>query len=402
MLHVLVRTVYTGLHGQRPGPNPSTHSMHISSETSGQFDYRLLENDRIEGEELRVGPDPSRLRTACLMIYAGLLLTLAAMLSSVQAAAAQPPEPSVMQNPAGAGGSIAREGLENFQADSTICRLPGGGVRRLPLFDQRCRLMAPAGMPYQRRLAPAATIETVPQVAGLQIELRYLVVVIAVLLSLLLVSRWRIADLRRRDTEMNEIIEKRTRTLREMNARLDELSRTDELTGIANHRRLRFYLAEQWRACAGAGLPLTLVIMDVDHFKQFNDSMGHQAGDRFLRAMAQSLSRLVKAEGGLLARYGGEEFLAVLPRRTLAEGSDFAETLRGAVISLEFSQAGAEPGFVTASFGVASLVPGPDASPEDLIRMADHAMYEAKRGGRNRVCTASGRSASAASGTFRQ
>lgn len=99
----------------------------------------------------------------------------------------------------------------------------------------------------------------------------------------------------------------------------------------------------------------------------------------------------------MLARYAGEEFLAVLPRRTHAEGADFAETLRNAVISLEYSQAGTANGFVTASFGVASLSPGPDSSPGDLIRMAEDATAEAKQAGRDRVCMAAHRPNSTAS-----
>lgn len=260
-------------------------------------------------------------------------------------------------------------------------------VARYPVVPVgRYRFEVQMGVDDGRWVDSARTIELVVPAPGFQIKPRQLILIIVVLLILLLVLRWRIAELRQRDVELNRIIDERTHELRAMNSRLDELSRTDELTGIANHRRMRFYLGEQWRACRKAGLPLTAIIIDVDHFKKFNDSHGHQVGDRFLRAMAQSLSRLVAGEGGLLARYGGEEFIALLPRRTLSEGRDIAETLRLAVISLEFSYGDTLTGFITASLGVASLVPGPDASPEDLVRRADQAMYRAKRGGRDRVC----------------
>ena len=266
-------------------------------------------------------------------------------------------------------------------------------VARYPVVPVgRYRFEVQMGVDDGRWVDSVSAIELVVPAPGFQIRPRQLVLVIAALLILLLVLRWRISELRRRDVELNRIIDERTHELRAMNSRLDELSRTDELTGIANHRRMRFYLGEQWRACGKAGLPLTVIIIDVDHFKEFNDRHGHQVGDRFLRAMAQSLSRLVSAEGGLLARYGGEEFIALLPRRTLSEGSDIAEMLRSAVISLEFSYGQTSTGFITASFGVASLVPGPDASPEDLVRRADQAMYRAKRAGRDRVCVDQGAS----------
>ncbi|MGK7296303.1 MAG: ligand-binding sensor domain-containing diguanylate cyclase [Candidatus Wenzhouxiangella sp. M2_3B_020] len=220
---------------------------------------------------------------------------------------------------------------------------------------------------------------------GIRVEPWQLALVTAGLAVLLVFFRLRIGALRRRDAQLKSIIDRRTRKLRETNARLDELSRTDELTGIANQRRLRFYIAEQWRACMSEEAPLTLIVIDVDRFKAYNDALGHPAGDRFLRAMAQSLSRRVRAEGGLLARYGGEEFVAVLPRRTGAEGIDIAESLRLAVVSLEFERPEAGNGFVTASFGVASMVPCGGADAATLVQQADRAMYRAKQAGRDRV-----------------
>jgi diguanylate cyclase (GGDEF)-like protein len=245
------------------------------------------------------------------------------------------------------------------------------------------------GLDDGRWLPSTASLPLSVPAYGITIDRSTLLVGGAALLALVVFFRWRIAGLRRRDAELNRLIEERTRKLRETNVRLDEMSRTDEITGIANHRRLRHYLRDQWRGCRAEEAPMTAVLIDVDRFKRFNDALGHPAGDRFLRAMAQSLSARVRAEGGLLARYGGEEFVAILPRRTLHEGVDIAERLRHAVISLEFRKPDGEPGFVTASFGVASVVPADDNTPEDLIRRADHAMYEAKRAGRDRVVAAS-------------
>ncbi|MBL38339.1 MAG: hypothetical protein CMP07_08005 [Xanthomonadales bacterium] len=272
-------------------------------------------------------------------------------------------------------------------ADEQWIEADGSQIARYPVVPVgRYRFEVQLGVDDGRWLNSMRSMELVVPEPGFQIRPRQLILVIAALLVVLLVFRWRISELRQRDVELNRIIDERTHELKKMNSRLDELSRTDELTGIANHRRLRFYMGEQWRACRAAGLPLTAIIIDVDKFKDFNDSHGHQVGDSFLRAMAQSLARLVAAEGGLLARYGGEEFIAVLPRRTLSEGRDIAESLRQAVISLEFRQGSDSNGFVTASFGVASVMPDKDATPEDLVRRADQAMYQAKRGGRDRVC----------------
>jgi len=274
-----------------------------------------------------------------------------------------------------------------YGADPQWIEAGSSQVARYPVVPVgRHRFEVQLGVDDGRWLDAVRSMELVVPAAGFHIEPRQLILVIAVLLIVLLIFRWRISELRQRDTELTRVIDERTHELKAMNSRLDELSRTDELTGIANHRRLRFYMGEQWRVCRKAGLSLTAIIIDVDHFKNFNDTLGHQVGDRFLRAMAQSLSRLVTAQGGLLARYWGEEFIAVLPRRTLAEGRDIAETLRKAVISLEFRQEGTSTGFVTASFGVATVVPDQEASPEDLVRRADQAMYQAKRSGRDRVC----------------
>lgn len=241
------------------------------------------------------------------------------------------------------------------------------------------------GIDDGRWLDETASVSLSRPEPGIRVGPWQLALVTIALVALVLFFRLRIGALRRRDAQLKAIIDRRTRKLRETNARLDELSRTDELTGIANQRRLRLYLAEQWRACMSDEAPLTLIVIDVDHFKAYNDALGHPAGDRFLRAMAQSLSRRVRAEGGLLARYGGEEFVAVLPRRTGAEGIDIAESLRLAVVSLEFERPEAGNGFVTASFGVASVIPSGSTDPEGLVQQADRAMYRAKQAGRDRV-----------------
>lgn len=216
-------------------------------------------------------------------------------------------------------------------------------------------------------------------------ELAQLLLAFAVFLATVAILRWRIHLLRRRDAQMTLLIDQRTRELQEKNAELDRLSRTDELTGIANSRRLRHFLAEQWQTCIENRRELCLIVLDVDRFKDFNDAHGHQAGDRLLRALAQSLNRIARSHGGLMARYGGEEFVVVLPGFSQSEGADVAEQLRQAVISLEFRRPDPMRGFVTASFGVSAMVPTAESDPEKLLRCADHALYRAKSSGRDRV-----------------
>jgi len=246
------------------------------------------------------------------------------------------------------------------------------------------------GVDDGRWLDSTAAIELRRPAPGIRLQPWQIGVGAGCLLALLAFLRWRILSLHRRDAELNAIIERRTAKLREMNQRLDQLSRTDELTGIANHRRLRAYLENRWKDADEDRSAISIIVLDVDRFKAFNDALGHPAGDRLLHALAQSLSRRVAAEGGLLARYGGEEFVAVLPGRTLGEAEDVAESLRRAVVSLEFKRPGSGNGFVTASFGVASAVPEVGSTAEDLIQRADRAMYAAKRAGRNRVVTEAG------------
>jgi diguanylate cyclase (GGDEF)-like protein len=167
-----------------------------------------------------------------------------------------------------------------------------------------------------------------------------------------------------------------TRDLEEANARLQRLSMQDALTGVANRRRCDELLDLEWRRGIRAPRPLALLMIDIDRFKQFNDTHGHQRGDDCLRAVALTLSDSLQRAGELVARYGGEEFLVVLPDTDSAHAVRTAEMLRQRVET----QVG-----VTISVGVASAVPDRDRTPASLLAAADEALYRAKRDGRNRV-----------------
>jgi len=136
-----------------------------------------------------------------------------------------------------------------------------------------------------------------------------------------------------------------------------------------------------------SAVQLALVMFDVDHFKAYNDTYGHQQGDACLRNVALAVAGATLRAGDLVARYGGEEFVLVLPGTTLEGAAIVAERVRAAVENLALPHRGGD-GVVTASVGVACCVPGEGASSEALLAAADSALYRAKRAGRNRVAVA--------------
>ncbi|TVP88239.1 MAG: diguanylate cyclase [Pseudomonadaceae bacterium] len=170
--------------------------------------------------------------------------------------------------------------------------------------------------------------------------------------------------------------------------RLQALSNQDGLTGLYNRRYFDQTLQSEWRRMRRSNEPLGLLMLDVDHFKPFNDRLGHQAGDVALQQLAQALSDNLLREGDCACRYGGEEFAVILPGADLTQCERVASHLHQAVRELQIShpQAGIE--FLTISIGAASLAPSADNSPHQLIQMADRMLYQAKSSGRNRTCSA--------------
>ena len=175
--------------------------------------------------------------------------------------------------------------------------------------------------------------------------------------------------------------------------KLSQQAITDGLTGIANRRRFDEVLPREWRRAMRGGDPLSLLLIDVDHFKAFNDRLGHQGGDECLRLIAQTIAGVIRRPHDLVARYGGEEFVAVLPATSLEGAQRIAEALRAAVAAMPVPQpmmpqlAGTNAA-VTVSIGVATAIPTGDTQPASLIDAADAALYTAKRNGRNRVSVA--------------
>ena len=196
-------------------------------------------------------------------------------------------------------------------------------------------------------------------------------------------------DISAANRDLEEKVRLRTSELEEVNRKLEDLSSTDALTGLANRRRFDAVWELEWQRALRQGFPLAIAMIDVDHFKDYNDHCGHQAGDDCLQRLAQVLAAATQRSGELAARYGGEEFVIVLPGVNPEDAIANAERIRSAVEALNIVNSMASPaGTLTVSIGVASRVPTASDSPDHLLRAADAALYEAKHQGRNRVCFA--------------
>lgn len=172
--------------------------------------------------------------------------------------------------------------------------------------------------------------------------------------------------------------------LEEKNVELERLSSQDGLTGIANRRMFDEFSAKEWGRAARDQVPLSLILIDIDHFKPYNDNYGHQGGDDCLRQVAQKLASTVRRPSDLVARYGGEEFAVVMPGTDLEGAKSIAAALCEGVSSMGLPHAhSSTASHVTISMGVASVVPSADSSPQQLIEKADGALYRAKESGRN-------------------
>lgn len=179
-------------------------------------------------------------------------------------------------------------------------------------------------------------------------------------------------------------VAERTEELAVANERLELLSITDALTGLANRRRLEEVLDAEWQRAQRSRQPIALAMVDVDHFKLYNDRYGHPAGDDCLQRVATVLKQNIR-DIDLAARYGGEEFAIVMPGTDITGARQLAERVRAAVMALAEPHLLAAEGIVTVSIGVAAMAPPLHIPLEHLIELADVELYRAKRSGRNRV-----------------
>jgi GGDEF domain-containing protein len=208
--------------------------------------------------------------------------------------------------------------------------------------------------------------------------------------------------------DMTDRLEAREQELRDINTQLRELAQLDSLTGLANRRTFNAHLFTEWKLAIKRRQPISALMIDVDHFKPFNDRYGHVQGDTCLRKVGEALKKCTRSRADsmstgieerralsspaalgrdtqLAARYGGEEFAVLLPGVDLAAATLIGERIRAAVENLLIAHGGAPWGFVSISVGVASIVPSERSSPQELTETADAGLYEAKQQGRNRV-----------------
>jgi diguanylate cyclase (GGDEF)-like protein len=177
---------------------------------------------------------------------------------------------------------------------------------------------------------------------------------------------------------LNSELKKKQEALQSANQRLNQLATLDGLTGLHNHRHFQEMLDHFYARAEALHEPISVILLDVDHFKQYNDQFGHPAGDQVLRQVGKIVQRRTR-DTDLAARYGGEEFVLILPATGKEGALRTAEKIRASLESADWPLRA-----VTASFGVATLRPGIEG-PSALVDLADKALYESKRGGRNRV-----------------
>jgi diguanylate cyclase (GGDEF)-like protein len=224
-----------------------------------------------------------------------------------------------------------------------------------------------------------------------------LVAPLGVLAAVTLAAQWAVAAGLRRSLYSGSEQGARLRRLEELNralsadrVALQAESRTDPLTGLANRRYLEEVLHSEWNRCRRSGAALSCLLIDIDYFKPYNDHYGHDGGDACLEQVASVLQNSSRRASDLVSRIGGEEFVVLLPETGADGATTVADMLKRAVSAAAIPHAQSPlGGHVTVSAGVATLVPDHDGTPAELLKAADLALYDAKRGGRNRIVMAS-------------
>lgn len=277
--------------------------------------------------------------------------------------------------------------------DLTLLDLSAGSQNSVLYHHQ-----SPIGIP----VTAAAYLFELPAIAGHQIRLRalptdnylnrhssrtpHLIMFSGFIFTFLIAAYLRMTAVR--SAEVEELVKARTRKLHETNDKLANLSMTDGLTDIANRRNFDSHLDVEWKRGIREQQPLTLILIDIDCFKAYNDHYGHLQGDNCLRRVAKVLHEQTSRPRDLVARYGGEEFALILPHTDCASKS-LGEQCRIAVETLALPHiTSTVSDIITVSVGIASLIPQRGSQPVDLIAQADQALYHAKKTGRNRVVLA--------------
>ncbi|MFD0933578.1 GGDEF domain-containing protein [Methylobacterium trifolii] len=253
--------------------------------------------------------------------------------------------------------------------------------------SERGLLVGTSHLDGQRRLYAFANIEGLPLIVDVAVSVESIdaawmskaALIACLILGLSGITFW-LTLLLQREIALRAAAESSSRAA---NAELSLLASTDSLTGLPNRRRYDEVIAGTWREAAKTGVPLALLLIDADHFKQFNDHFGHHRGDGVLKAIAGCLH--LDRPGAIACRIGGEEFAVILPGLQAMEARVVAEQVRRAVVLLQIPHAPEMGGVATVSIGVGHAHPSGDDCFEPLFAAADAALYEAKRSGRNRV-----------------
>lgn len=210
--------------------------------------------------------------------------------------------------------------------------------------------------------------------------------IFAAAIILLIVWKTSVHQLEARERKLERLVAERTSELAEANEALKTLANSDGLTKIGNRRRFESFLSDEWHRAVRFRTEISLVLIDIDHFKQYNDTYGHQAGDECLQKVAESLAETIKRPTDLVARFGGEEFAIILGGTDAAGALTITEQGIDNIKQLNIPHDGSETGStLTVSAGIATMMPKLDSSETDLIKAADRALYCAKKNGRNRI-----------------
>ncbi len=213
-----------------------------------------------------------------------------------------------------------------------------------------------------------------------------IVLALAPFLGALILFRIRSLGAQKKQRQLQRMVDEKTNDLRVANEELLRLTMMDALTGLANRRHFDQTLSEECERVRRSAATVSLILIDVDHFKALNDSAGHQKGDEYLIVLGQELARTARRQIDLAARIGGEEFALVLPSTDASQALQIAEQLRSHVEALGLPHpASPVAPTLTVSIGVATATPQHYLSPEELVAAADQSLYRAKSGGRNRV-----------------
>lgn len=196
-------------------------------------------------------------------------------------------------------------------------------------------------------------------------------------------AMYRLVRMQRALVKLTAQLNQANEQLNRANLELNRVSMTDGLTGIANRRLFDELLVREWRRCARIQKPLSIVMLDVDYFKKFNDRYGHQAGDECLSSVAKVIAGAVPRASDLAARYGGEEFVLILGETDGDGALSVANRVREQIFGLKVANEGSPHLYVTVSCGVSTAIPSEDKPVEKLVKSADNALYLAKKRGRN-------------------